>query len=246
MQSKKYFMSTNIVSIALAAYAIYNSIKQSKMLSENKSMLTDLQKDTQTLEQKITVVDNTPTVLDEALQVSYTLRVGRPTNWNMLSTRMDITIANTSKSTPYSIDAVAVVPSLGVSFGDVSRDHIYFRQFSNPITVYPGQDLSTYWHYNNTVLIPDKREAIFSAILQKFRSAFGWDSLGNSKAEIADGVTATVYIRASVTFADQTKMYVVRKYNVPGLLRWCGGFYRPGDSGVVSFDKMMAIFGNNE
>lgn len=239
----------NILSYILTAYAVYTAWKNAKAQAELEASLQDVKTDQELLNDKVdSKLSTVASLLQNDLEIKYMLRVGRPTNMHKLSARLDFSIKNNSTTNTYVVRAIRFIPNLGVQIGITNTEKLFNMYWPSGIIITPGHTREYYISYNDCKIDTSMIASIWEFLLQKFHTAFGWDKLGNTKAEIADGVTAAITVRAGAPYIDATQDIVWTDRDVPGVLRWVGGMFSPGgtpkDFGkTYSWREAKEVFG---
>lgn len=248
-------MDTQKISFALAAYALYSAISNKKELEEQiedeLKRLVDVEKNQEILSEEVAKqLQTTHSLLEDCIQINYTLIVGRPTSMKKLSASLHFTVRNTSTQNTIIVKGVQFTPIIGTTFANTSSQALFNLFWPEGYKLLPQAERSWRMSYNNLKLDASTFGNVYEALTKKFGAAAGWEKLGDSYYSIPGGCNADVWCIVNAPYVDGTQDYIIKRFDQSGELQWHGGNYLPGSTDDVmgrtlKFVEAQEVFGKN-
>lgn len=225
-------MQNNILSYILTGYALYSVISNKNALQEQLQRIIDLEGGQSDLSEKVEeLTTKTYNLLDESIIADYSLVFGRPTSRSKLSASLHFTIRNLSKTNTYIVKGIMFTPIIGTTICNTPTQKLFNLYWKTGVRIAPSMSVNFRMSYNNLKLPADVYNIVSSYLLEQFRTAEGWEKLGDKYATISGGCMSDVWIVANAPYIDAAHDYIITRREVEGNLEWHGGNYLPGNTG---------------
>lgn len=225
-------MNSNVISLALTAYALYSAIASKSKLDKLDERVVDMQSQADDVQAQLDdLTTKIPSRIDRDLDFAYTLILGRPTDMNKLSGALHFSIRNKSDKNTYIVNGFQLIPTIGADICNSESSNLLNLRFR--VTLKPGDQVNGRLSYNNLKVARTELGAVNQKLLDIFSKAFGWTKLGDNDETVNGACEADLWLNVSAPYLNPNQAYVVERFGVKGDLRWHGGNYLPGNPKTI-------------
>lgn len=225
-------MNSNVISLALTAYALYSAIASKPKLNKLDERVVDIIDQVDDLTTKVDdLTTKIPSRINQDIDFTYTLILGRPSDMNKLSGALHFSIRNKSDKNTYIVNGFQLIPTVGAGICNSESSNLLNMRIG--VTLKPGDQFNGRLSYNNLNVARTDLGAVNQKLLDIFNKAFGWTKLGDDDKTVNGACEADLWLNVSAPYLNPNQAYVVEKFGVKGDLRWHGGNYLPGNPKTI-------------